>query len=321
MKENPNHFQFLSSDGETQVMATSWQTNHEPIGVVQIVHGMREHIMRYDDFARFLNSFGYIVYGHDHLGHGRTGATANSYGYFGETEGAKVLVDDATQLTTIIAENHPELPIFLLGHSMGSFITRLQILHVGYLLTGYICMGTGGKNPGAPIMRGVTGLLSKIKGGKGESNTVNKIFDGVFTRKLEKGESADAWITYDTDNVENYINDNFTRFHFTLAGYNDLFDLQMATNRDDWYSKLDRSLPFLLVSGEDDPVGDYGKGIKEVCNKLKEQAQLDDVTCILYENMRHEILNETGKAVVYADILGWLNDHNEYLKTNTEGDK
>lgn len=302
----PVYSSIQSSDGEHRLVVTTWLPEEKPRAVLQIVHGMREHVGRYDEFAQMLSNQGYVVCGHDHIGHGRTALEYGIYGFFGETKGAKTLVDDSNLITKQLSVQYPDTPLFLLGHSMGSFIARLQVLSTSSLLNGFICMGTAGEAQESSLFRVFTAMIAKTKGMQTSSSFMNQSIEMAFGSTLKKGEDKEAWISYNKANVEAFKNDPFTRFYFTNKGYCDLLDLQIASNRDEWYQKLDRLLPIILLSGKDDPVGKMSKDIPKIYNKLVNLSNMNDVSFILYPDMRHEILHENENEVVYKDIINWM---------------
>lgn len=306
MSNSPFYSEFLSTNGTHPIITASWFPQGEIKAVVQIVHGMCEHIGRYDEFAKFLNKHGYVVCGHDHIGHGRTALGFGKFGYFGEKHGAKTLVSDSNKLSMYLAEIYPDVPRFLLGHSMGSFISRLQLLQTYDLFAGYICTGTGRLMAGTAYLRAYAGALSTIKGGTTTSIFINKSFDKIFHSCLEKNESGDAWISHDKSIVEKYKEDPLTRFYFANKAYADLLDMMMASNREEWYKRMSADIPIFLLSGKDDPIGEYGKAVPEIYEKLLRITKSKDVIYKIYENMRHEILNEINNQIVYDDILEWL---------------
>lgn len=302
------YWEYQSSNKEQQIVATLWEPEQTPVGIVQILHGMREHMGRYEDFARFLNSAGYVVCGHDYIGHGRTALRWGYYGYFGKSQGAKYLVEDGALLTKILAEKYPNLPLFLLGHSMGSLIGRIEITKVPQLLSGFICMGTLGKNKAAPLFRAFVAGTAKSKGPRANSLIANKMMDTLTGRGMSPAENIDNWLTHDLEQVQRYSEDPHTRFRFTVQGYADLLDLLIAANRSKWYQKVPKNLPILLVSGGQDPISNLAEDLPEIERGLYRE-QVQDVRCIIYEGMRHEVLNEIDHDIVYQDILDWINDH------------
>ncbi|MFV0401838.1 MAG: alpha/beta fold hydrolase [Oscillospiraceae bacterium] len=295
------------SDGIHQLSVTIWEEPAEIKGVVQIVHGMREYVERYNEFAVYLVNHGFVVAGHDHLGHGDT-AVPGEEGFFGEKDGAKALVLDCVRVTRWLRDRYPGLPLFLLGHSMGSFVGRLAILQTASTLSGFLCLGTGGGKAFTPYARVLTGLLSKAKGPGGQSGIAHKVMNAYSAKNLNSEEAEDAWISRDPAVVSRYSGDERTRFEFTNQAYSDLLDLQIAANRKEWYRMVDKHLPILLLSGTNDPIGDMGKDLPKIWRKLAE-AGVQDIEYKQYPGARHELLNELNRREVFSDILGWLEEH------------
>lgn len=299
---------FISSDGKTNITAYIWVPENTPVrGVVQIIHGMREHMGRYADFAAFLTSKGYVVCGGDHLGHGETAKETGKYGYLGEKDGAKYMVRDCRKLTKIARKRFSYIPYFMLGHSMGSLIGRLYVTGYSKNIDGFICMGTGGKNPFAPVGRLLAEGMIRMGKGEKEGKLLDKIAFSGYNRRISGAASKSAWLTRDAAVVEAYSNDSHIKSLFTNHAFRDLLDLQIAATGREWAERVPKDLPILLVSGTGDPVGNYGKGVTQVYSRLKE-AGVQNVSIKLYLDARHEILNETNREEVYCDILDWVEE-------------
>ncbi len=285
-----------------QIFYTRWQ-GASPKAVLQIAHGMAEHIDRYDGFARFMAEAGYAVYGDDHRGHGKTGRAAGTMGKLGEREGYRLVTDDMKRLTDIAKGEHPGLPVILLGHSMGSFLARHYAALYSDGIDGLIIMGTSGKNPGASVGIKLVNLISRFKGEDHRSAFVNNIGFGTYNKRFE-GRTEFDWLSADRDNVDRYMQDDGCGFCFTLSGFRDLFSVLRAVSSDGWAQSIRKDLPVFIVSGADDPVGGYGKGVREVYDRLV-RAGVKSVGIKLYEGMRHEILNDRCRDEVFADIRSW----------------
>lgn len=291
-----------------QIAVYLWTPKGEIRGIVQIIHGMREHMGRYRELAAFLCDCGFIVCGHDHMGHGKSRLPDAAFGYFGESDGPRVLVRDCRRVTRFLQQTYPGLPMFLLGHSMGSFLGRLCVLHDPLMYAGFICVGTGGENPMAPAGRALAEFLVRTQGSKEEGRLLDKITFSDFNRRFGGEGSQSAWLSRDRNIVRQYDTDPLIGRYFTNSGFRDLYDIQMAATGKQWARQVDKTLPILLISGGDDPVGDYGRGVLEVYNRLRD-AGVADVDINLYEGARHEVLNETNRDDVFADLLLWLKKH------------
>lgn len=294
-----------SKSGVANVFARCWLPADGPKAIFQVVHGMAEHGERYEDFASYLCSKGFAVLVDDHVGHGKSIKNDGDLGYFGESSGWNAFVEDERTLTEMIKAEYPDLPIIFFGHSMGSFIAREYIRRYGNdeRIKAAIFCGSSGKNPASSVAIILAGAVAKIKGSKHRSEFINSVAFGPYNKKTE-GRTSFDWLSTDTAQVDKYIADKYCGFLFTAAGYKDLFTILTKVSGKDWYKEVCDDIPILVVSGEDDPVGAYGKGIKQIYNDLK-QAGKKDVTLKLYPKMRHEILNEVENARVYEDITAW----------------
>ena len=305
-----SNFTFLSNDGKTAVHAVKWTPDSgEYKAILQITHGMVEFIERYTPFAEFLTTKGYMVVGHDHIGHGQSVATKEDWGYFCEGNPSDVLVEDMHKLRTLIQEENPGTPYFMLGHSMGSFMLRKYLSFHSDDLRGAIIMGTGfiPENMTNLALK-LTAIVTKLRGSKHRSKLIQSLAFGAdykgFDMTGEKPE--DSWLTKDVDIVKAYYNEPRCTYMFTVNGYKGLFEAVNYSCNPENAAKLPKKLPLFIVSGTQDPVGGLGKGVKDVYD-MYEEAGIQDLTYKLYENDRHEILNETDKQVVFDDILAWMN--------------
>ncbi len=294
-----------SKSGIADVYARCWMPEN-PKAVVQIAHGMAEHGERYEDFAKYLCEKNIAVFVNDHVGHGKSVKSDKDLGYFGESGGWDAFVEDEKTFTELIKSEFPGLPVVFFGHSMGSFIAREYIRRYGKdeRIKAAVFCGTSGKNPASAIAITLAGTIAKAKGSRHKSEFINKMAFGPYNAKCEKRTPFD-WLSTDTAQVDKYIADKYCGYLFTAAGYKDLFTILTKVSGKDWFEAVNPDLPLLIISGEDDPVGAYGKGIKQVYNDLKE-ANKKDVTLKLYAGMRHEILNEVENKIVYEDIAAWV---------------
>lgn len=307
---NINNLEFKSTNGIDTIKAIVYAPQENPKGIIQICHGMCEHIERYDDFARFLCQNGYIVCGHDHLGHGKTAPNDNALGFFADNNGWRILVDDTYKLTRIIKKIYPTMPIFLLGHSMGSFISRLCVSYYTYSVNGLILSGTGGPIPAIKGAIMFADAQIKLKGKMYRSAIIDKMAFGDFNKNYQSVKTQKDWISRDNDIVNKYINDPKCSFLFTASAFKDLFTLIANANSTATYERTAKSLPIYMFSGDDDPVGNYGKGVTKVYENYK-KFKAKDIELKLYPKGRHEMLNEINRNEVYSDILNWLENHNK----------
>ncbi len=307
---NTTNFTFLSNDGKTAVHAVKWMPEDGMAkAILQIAHGMVEFIERYTVFAEFLTSKGYMVVGHDHIGHGASVASKEDWGYFCEGNPSDILIEDMHKLRTLIQEECSELPYFMLGHSMGSFMLRKYLAFHPEKLRGAIIMGTGFiPQMLTSVAMGFTACVANLRGSRHRSKLIQSLAFGADYKAFDMtGEHPEnSWLTKDVNIVNTYYNEPRCTYMFTVNGYKGLFEAIHFCCNPENTAKIPKKLPLFIVSGEQDPVGGLGKGVKQVYDMHKESGALD-VTYKLYENDRHEILNETDKQVVFEDILAWMN--------------
>ncbi|MBQ7566102.1 MAG: alpha/beta hydrolase [Oscillospiraceae bacterium] len=296
-----------STDGVHKLHGVVYIPDGEVKGAAQVVHGMAEYIGRYDALMRFFAEHGYLAFGHDHLGHGQTAESEAELGFLAHEGGWQRLVEDVDAFADAVAEEFPGKKRILFGHSMGSFIVRLYAAKYGEKLGGLIVMGTGGKNPAAAAGIAVAKLIRGLRSEKHVSGTVNSLAFGKYNDRTEKKTEFD-WLSYDEDNVQKYIADPLCGFPFTVSAMIDLVTLNKLSNETDAFTGVPKTLPVLIVSGAEDPVGDYGKGPIEVADRYR-VAGVKAVACKLYEHARHEILHESCRETVMSDLLKWIEAH------------
>ena len=294
----------LSSDDKTQLRGYLWKPEGEVKGVVQLVHGMEEHIVRYDEFARWLAKNGYGVIGHDHLGHGGSINSEEDLGYFAKEKGNQCVLRDMHAYTLRARKEFPDKPVFMLGHSMGSFFARRYITIYPRDLDGLILSGTGQK-PYLAVHGGkrMAKTLAVFKGDRYRSRFIEKLALG--SQPLEK------WLCTRQEVVDSYRADPLCGQPFTVGAYANFFRLleQLALEKDK--DRVPKDLPILLIAGMKDPVGDMSKGVLKVYNRFKAWG-LTDVDVIFYKDDMHEILNEADREDVFRDVL-------HFLDTRVEG--
>lgn len=294
-----------SSDGVHNLAGRVYLPADQPVGIIHILHGMTEHIARYDRFMRELAAAGYIACGYDHLGHGHTAADASELGYVADKEGYDLWLRDVKAFSDAVrAKYGQDVPYILMGHSMGSFIARLAAER--YVTPdALIAMGTGGPNPIAGVGLFLIRVVKAFKGSRHVSPFLDKVAFGSYNKKFDDGDGDPrAWLTKDTAVRERYASDPFCTFKFTVSAMEDLVTLTKQANRRAWFRSLRGNMPILLVSGRDDPVGDFGEGVEAVLARLQKAGH--PVTCRLYNGYRHEILNDACHDRVVADILDFL---------------
>ncbi|MGX7244891.1 alpha/beta fold hydrolase [Enterococcus quebecensis] len=308
------HNSFLSSNPKITSHFICWEPEQEAIGTLQIIHGMAEYIERYHDFAKYLNGLGYVVIGHDHLGHGESVSTDDpEYGYFGEEEPVSFVLEDIHQVKTWIENKYPNLPHFMLGHSMGSFALRNYLQRDVAGITGAIFMGTGKKPVMLPLALSITKGLN-LTAPKKQNKWLDQLAFGSFNKHFPELGGFN-WLSKNQENVRNYENDPLMGFTFTNNGFYTLFHLVEGANCKGWTDEIKPDLPILIISGEQDPVGDFGKGPRKVAKEL-DAAGVKDVSLVLFAELRHEILLEDEKIEVYETISNWLQKRRDFTVEN-----
>ncbi|NLK13614.1 MAG: alpha/beta hydrolase [Spirochaetales bacterium] len=295
----------VSSD-QTPISYHEWLPKEGSVkALLLILHGMAEHSKRYDEFAKFLTKQGFAVWAPDHRGHGKT-AEGKTLGYFAKEDGWQRVADDAFELSEIINGEYPDQPLFLLGHSMGSFLARTLLVQHADVYDGVIIVGTGASKG---LLGKVGKLIAKynaIKYGPEHPDALlDKMSFGSYNKRIKDPASKFAWLSRDPDQVKRYEDDPLCGFVCTSSFFKDLLTgLEVANDRK-LAKQLPGDVPLYIISGSEDPVGDYSKGVRAVC-KLYKNAGVEDVTLTLVEGGRHEVLNEIDRAETYKHIVQWM---------------
>ena len=296
---------FLSSDGKNTIHAELFIPSDNNIkAVVQIAHGMMDYIGRYTIMADAFCAAGIALAGNDHLGHGDSVATPEDYGFFASKGGYNYVIDDVKKMNDLIRKEFPGVPVVLLGHSMGSFISRLYSVKYYGSIDGLIIHGTAGPNlaTGAGLL--LVKILRAIKGERHRSKFVCSLADGGYNKGFDPAEGSGAWLTRDPSMVADRVGNPKNDFIFTLAGYEDLFNFLGDCNDSKWFREFPKDLSTLVISGEEDPVGGFGKGVRYVYDNLKKNGASAELK--LYPGARHELFNETNRDEVFADLIAWI---------------
>lgn len=300
-------FYFDSRDRVSKIRAVKWvpETEH-PVCILQVVHGMAEYIDRYDEFARFLAGKNILVVGDDHLGHGKTVPEGGTYGYFCKEDAATVLVRDEHRLKKLMQEQYPGIMYLILGHSMGSFILRNYLFRYGNGIDGAILVGTG-MMPKSLLRtaRLIAAVQKLFYGDRHAAHLINVIAFGGYNKKISLSRTPMDWLSREETNVDRYVADPLCGFTFTVNGFSTLFELIWNCYDPEKLEKIPKRLPIFILSGAEDPVGDYGKGVERTYQSFLNHG-LTNVQMKLYENDRHELLNETDREQVYGDIYRWI---------------
>lgn len=291
---------FTSFDGE-EITYKTWPVE-KPLALLLVIHGMAEHILRYEELARHLNAHGIAVAGCDSRGHGRTGEATHTLGHFRRGEWCGV-VEDVTVLRDLLWANHSDLPVFLLGHSMGSFMARYAIRCHPELFDGAIIMGTGAANRRLALSI-ADGLLRPMTPTR-QSLFVHRLVFGTYNRHFPERRTPMDWLSNLPEEVDRYIADPYCGFVPTIGYYREFFSGLKALAEAEKHLPLAPSLPLLIVSGDQDPVGHEKTYVEAYARHLADEG-MADVTLILYEGQRHEILHDEKRQQVMEDITHWI---------------
>lgn len=302
---NGEALSFLSADGVHNIHAEIYTPEAEPSAVIQIAHGMCDHIGRYKVLIEALLASGFAVCGSDHLGHGLS-ASAEERGYFAEKDGRHLVIEDLYSMNKIARERFPGKPVVILGHSMGSFLARLFVAKYPDAADAAIIHGTGGPNPLLPIAKLLAKTLMLFRGKKHRSKFLAALTFVGYNSKFPKEEGSSAWLSRDLELVRS-LADERVGFVFTVSAYLELYRMLGESNSKKWFSEYPKEKPTLIVSGDMDPVGDYGRGPTFVYKKLM-LSGAKDVTLKLYPGARHELFNETNRDELFRDLAAWIKE-------------
>lgn len=306
MSVNRKEAYFMSTTGKNKIRCLIWQDDSSfPIAIVQIAHGVAEHIERYDEFARYLAGNGFIVCGNDHLGHGKSVESFDKLSIMPD-DGNVRIIDDMHKLHNIMTKKYPNLPYFIFGHSMGSFCARIYTSQFGDDLAGAVFCGTGEAPASLCLIETPLQYLVKKIGPEKKPKAVTKLFNKISCLGIKNPRTPCDWISFNEENVDKYIADPLCGDTFSLGLCRDLIKLASEACAFDWAYKVPKDLPILLISGSNDPVGFFGVGVQATCTNLETAGHKPNM--VLYPNARHEVLNEdiNLREQVYYDVLQWL---------------
>jgi len=277
-------------------------------GVIQIFHGMGEHKKRYHHFAKYVAKLGFAVYSHDHRKHGLSVRSPEELGIFTREDTWKDVLVDCNFINRKIQKDFPNVPIIVLGHSMGSIIARKFISNYEDVASMAIIMGTlppiGLSRAWAPLF--LNAIIGLFKGNK-PMNFIAKLLNDPLNKTIEEPRTKFDWLSHDTKVVDKYIKDPLCGYNYSKMFYKEFFMAMMDVNTSDVILKTD-DIPLLFISGKDDPVGDFGDGVKKV-RELYSGHGYTKLTYKLIENNRHEVLNEKGKTNTYKYLIEWINSN------------
>lgn len=300
-----SHFQWVIGADGKKIFLRIWDKVDQPRGVVQIFHGMAEHSKRYDEFAHFLNSQGFIVYADDHRGHGYSCAEGEVLGYIGE-DGFNHIVLDEKKISDLIKEKYTELPLYIFSHSFGSFIGQEYIIRYSQNIDGIILSGSA-KQDGLDVKaaRVLASIQNKLFPSQAEATLIDRLSFGSFNNRIENHQTKFDWLNRDQQEVEKYIEDDFCGFVSPINFYYHLFNGFKGLYQSDRLAAISKDLAILVVSGDKDPVGKYGESVKALYQQYQDLG-IKNTTLKLFQNGRHELVNETNKEEFFQYISNWL---------------
>ena len=298
---------YKSRDRQSMIHAIKWIPEGQPVAILQIIHGMQEFVDRYDEYARFLAEKGILVMGNDHLGHGGSVGEGGTYGFFCKEDPATVLVRDAHRLKKMVQEEYPGVPVFILGHSFGSFVAREYITRYGTGIQGAIIQGTGFLPSGSvKSMSSLVNFMQVIMGTKYRSTMINNMAFKGYLKKIPNPRTKFDWLSHNEESVDKYIANPADNFVFTLNGFATLAELLKRVQDVDKMDDIPKNLPILITAGKEDPVADYGAAPQKLYDIYTGQLQIKNVELKLYDGLRHELQQEIGREQVFEDQYQWL---------------
>lgn len=296
---------FLSSNGIDTVRYYIYRPEGKPSAVVQLVHGMCEYLEKYEELAEYLCSFGFAVIGHDQLGHGYTAADEEDLGYFACRYGWIYLIRDARTVTVKAHEEFEGLPVFMLGHSMGSLVVRAYMSRWSTDIAGAVLMGTVGRHTPADVGVMLVDSVIALHGDRYRSKKLRKLLLGIGSIRIPDRETDWDWLTRDASVVAAHGADPKCGFTFTASAFRDLFMLVSYDSSKKWYDKVRCDIPILLMGGSDDPVCSYGRAVMELFDGLCRHG-FTDVQAKICDGCRHELIHELNKEDTFDEITHWL---------------
>ena len=290
-----------SSDKVSRIHGIHWLASGRTRAVLQISHGMIEHIGRYRELAEYFNSRGIAVIGHDHLGHGKT-TDVEAHGIFAVENGAYYVLEDIKIVSEYIKRQYPGIPHFLLGHSMGSFFARRFLTIYGEMFQGVILTGAGEQH-GITLRAGSAVVAKAVKkqGRFAFDLRLHNLVLGGYNKLFAPVRTGHDWLSRDMEEALKYEADPDCQFIFSNGAYEDFFQIMLDLSHKRQFERIPKNLPVLLLSGDQDPVGQKGKGVYRVYRKLKKTG-LVDVSIKLYPGARHELFKEINRLEVFEDI-------------------
>ena len=296
-------FYYNSADSKTKVHAVKWTPTSNIRAIIQISHGVTEHILRYDEFAKYMNQKGILVVGNDHLGHGQSMGTPM---YFGKEGSWNYIVKDMHTCREIIQSEYPDVPYFMLGFSLGSFALRTYLIDYIPKIKGAIIIGTGHNSKiEFALANFITKKEIKKYGEEKSTPTIKSLTFDTYNKLFKPNKTDYDWLSLSKKNIEDYINDPLRGESMSAGLFRELLRGMRYTSQISNIKKMNLNTKILLLSGEKDPVGGQTKGVNKVFKLLK-KANIDDVKLKYYSDLRHDILHEDNKEEIYEFIYNWL---------------
>lgn len=300
----------LPASDRTMLYVHCWRAE-QPKAVVLLAHGMTEHAMRYDRFGQFLSQNHISLYCHDQRGHGKTGGM--QLGHLRKGVEWNMMINDLFTIKKKLIDIETDCPVYLMGHSMGSFLVRRTVQLRPSMFDGLILSGTGdGQGLAGKAAVKIAGAACLLTGQETYSKRLQKLMFGSFNKGIVNPKSEYDWLTCDQTELERYLSDSQCGFTCTNGFYHELLQGIQLANDPKNIASMRKEMPVYLFSGDCDPVGNRGKGVRHV-QQLLEQAGMQDVTVRLYAGGRHEMLNEINRDAVMAELLQWLEEKTEQL--------
>ncbi len=301
-----NELFFQSSDNVTNIHMITWEPDSEVLGIVQINHGVSEHIDRYDEFARFLNSKGILVVGIDFLGHGMSTNNGNKKMYFGPEGSFKLVLQDIHHALLQTKNNYPNVPYTMLGFSLGSFLTRAYMIDYPGIVDGAVLVGTGHmNNMKYKFARMAVNSEAKKYGEDKATERIRELSFGTYNKKFKPNRTTHDWLCKSEGAVDLFLADPLRGENLTVGLFRELLNAMVYSCDSNNISKMNKTKPIYLLSGGDDYVGGKGKGVKQTLTLFRSLG-INDVDMKMYPTLRHAILCELENEQIYNDIYGWL---------------
>ncbi len=294
------------SDGKNVALHT-WIPEGEVRAVVQLSHGMAEYAMRYDRFGTLLAQNGIAFMAHDHRGHGDTAGSIENLGYLADKKGFFRVVDDVHELLLKWKKEYPGKKVFLFGHSFGSFVSQCVIEKFGSDIDGVVLCGSAGPNLGLTrVGHFMASLVCCFRGQKRKGVFLDSVAFGAYNKKIDNPATSVDWLTRDPAEVKKYQDSPFCGFICTNEFYRDFMAGFNWIHTKNHMKMIPQNLPVFIIAGDADPVGGYGKLVKDL-HAIYQENGIKDLNMKLYPGARHEILNETNREEVETDVLNWFN--------------